>query len=190
MSAMDQERRGDRKNNLFERLHNPTELRICLMLVVLGIGYAVIYLPFNVTIAATTRKLHDAQKKLALADEVDVLQRQYRTIKPRIPTNPDVSEWLQYVLGGLRQFPVKLDGFSPDTPKALGMYQILTIKVKVIGGYDDLDRLICWLESNPRLFRVDSVRMTAASKADGKGSAAKAEPGEITADIVIVGLMG
>jgi Tfp pilus assembly protein PilO len=190
MSAMDQERRGERKNNLFERLHNPTELRICLMLVVLGIGYAVIYLPFNVTIAATTRKLHDAQKKLALADEVEVLQRQYRTIKPRIPTNPDVSEWLQYVLGGLRQFPVKLDGFAPDTPKALGMYQVLTIKVKVIGGYDDLDRLICWLESNPRLFRVDSVRMTAASKGAGKGSAGKADPGEITADIVIVGLMG
>jgi Tfp pilus assembly protein PilO len=181
MSAVEnQDRRADRTNNLLERLHNPTELRICLMLTVLGIGYATIYLPFNVTIAATTRKLHESQKRLALADEVEVLQRQYRAIQPRIPSNPDVSEWMQYVLSGLRQFPVKLDGFSPDAPKALGMYQVLTIKIKAIGAYDDLDRFICWLESNPRLFRVDSVRM-----ATGKGGV-----NEINADIVLVGLMG
>jgi hypothetical protein len=58
----------------------------------------------------------------------------------------------------------------------------LTIKIRAIGSFDDIDRFIYWLESNPRLFRVDNIRMTSG----GQG----AEPGEISADIVVVGVMG
>jgi Tfp pilus assembly protein PilO len=170
------------RNSLLERLHNPTELRICLMLVILGIGYSAVYLPFQVTIAATTRKLQDTEKRLALADEVEALQRQYRAIEPRITANADVSEWLQYVLSGLRQSPIKLDTFSPESPKALGIYQTLTIKIKAVGSFADLDKFIYWLEANPRLFRVSSVRMSPG----GKG----ADAGDLSADIVIVGVLG
>jgi Tfp pilus assembly protein PilO len=183
MSAMDsQDRRGSQKNSLIERLHNPIELRFCLMAVVLGIGYATVYLPFDATIAGTTRKLNEAKKRLALADEVEVLRREYRAIQPRIPSNPDVSEWLQYVLSGLRQCPIRLDGFSPDLPKALGNYQVLTIKIKVSGSFADIDRFVYWLESNPRLFRVDSLKMSSGGSKLGAG--------EIGADIIVVGVMG
>jgi Tfp pilus assembly protein PilO len=183
MSAMDsQDRRGGQKSSLIERLHNPTELRFCLMAIVLGIGYATVFLPFDATIAATTRKLNDAKKRLALADEVEVLRREYRAIQPRIPSNLDVSEWLQYVLSGLRQCPIRLESFSPDSPKAVGSYQTLTIKIRVSGAFADIDRFIYWLESNPRLFRVDSVKISAGGS--------KVEAGEISADLIIVGVMG
>jgi Tfp pilus assembly protein PilO len=185
MSAMEsQDRRGGQKSNLLERLHNPTELRLCVMAVMLGIGYVAVYLPFDASIAATTRKLAEARKRLTLADEVEVLRREFRTVQPRIPSNPDVSEWLQYVLSGLRQSPIRLDSFNPDPPKALGNYQLLTIKIRASGSFADLDQFIYWLESNPRLFRVDNVKM---SMGDAK---AAMKTGDVSADIVVVGVMG
>ena len=114
MSATEgQERRADKKNSLLERLHNPTELRLFLLAVVLGVGYVAIYMPLDKTIAATTRKLQDAQKRLALADEVEILRKQFRSVQSRIPENGDTNEWMQYVLGGLRQSPLKLESFNP-----------------------------------------------------------------------------
>jgi len=182
MSAMEgQERRADKKNSLLERLHNPTELRLFLMALVLGIGYAAIYLPLNKTIAATTLKLEKARKRLDLADEVQVLREQFRSIQSRIPDNGDTNEWMQYVLGGLRQSPLKLESFNPSAPQTLETYQVLSLKIKVSGSFADLEQFIYWLESNPRLFRVDSLKL-------GQGGA-KGEAGEMGMDIVVVGVM-
>jgi Tfp pilus assembly protein PilO len=184
MSANEgQDRRGDKKSAVFDYLHNPTQLRMFLMAVVLGVGYTAIYLPLDTTIAATTRKLVDAKRRLALADDLDVVQKQFRQIQSRIPNSPDASEWMQYVLSGLRQTPLRLDSFSPDTPKAMGTYQILTIKIKVSGSFEDIDKFLYWLESNPRLFRVDSVRLISLG---AKG----AEAGNVVMDLVVVGVIG
>jgi Tfp pilus assembly protein PilO len=183
MSALEgQDRRGDKKNGLLEHLHNPTELRLFLLAVVMGVGYAAVYMPLDKTIAATTKKLQDAQKRLVLADEVEVLRKQYRSVQSRIPESGDTNEWMQYVLGGLRQSPIKLESFTPGQPQPLGSYQIISIKIKVTGSFADLDQFIYWLESNPRLFRVDNVKMSPG----GSGS----DAGEIGMDIVVVGVVG
>jgi Tfp pilus assembly protein PilO len=177
-----QERRGDKKSSLLERLHNPTELRIFLLMLVLGIGYGAIYLPLDKTIAGTTKKLAEAQKRLKLAEEVENLHTQYSQIASRIPKNPDASEWMQFVLNGLRQSPLKLEAFNPDAPKAMGAYQVLGIKIRVSGSFADLDAFLHWLESNPRLFRVDNVRLTAG---DVRG-----EDDAIRMELSILGVMG
>jgi Tfp pilus assembly protein PilO len=182
MAAMEgQERRTDKKNGLLERLHNPTELRFFLMAVVLGIGYVAIYMPLDKSIASTTKRLADAKKRLDLADEVDALRKQFRTVQSRIPEGGDTNEWMQYVLSGLRQTPLKLDSFNPVAPQALGTYQVLSLKMKVTGSFADVDRFIYWLEANPRLFRIDSLRMS-----PGGGQ----NPGDISLDLAIVGVMG
>jgi Tfp pilus assembly protein PilO len=183
MSAIEsQDRRADKKNGLFEHLHNPTELRMMLLAIVLGVGYAAIYMPLDNTIAATTRKLQDARKRLALADEVEVLRKQFRSVQPRIPENSDTNEWMQYVLGGLRQSPLKLESFNPGQPQPLGSYQVISIKIKVSGSFADVDQFIYWLESNSRLFRVESVKMSPG----GSG----ADAGDIGMDIVVIGVVG
>jgi Tfp pilus assembly protein PilO len=183
MSAFEsQDRRGDKKNGLLEHLHNPTELRLFLLAVILGIGYSAIYMPLDKTIAATTRKLQDSRKRLTLADEVEALRKQFRSVQSRIPENSDTNEWMQYVLGGLRQSPLKLESFSPGQAQAIGSYQVINIKIKVSGSFSDLDQFIYWLESNPRLFRVESVKMAPG----GSG----ADAGDIGMDVTIIGIVG
>lgn len=183
MSAMEgQERRADAVSGLLERLHNPTELRIFLMAVVLGIGYVAIYLPLDTTIATTTRKLEDGRRRLRLADEVEVLQKQYQQIESRIPKNPDASEWMQYILNRVRQSPVKLESFNPGLPQAMGSYQVINFKLKISGALPDVDAFLSWLELNPRLIRVDTIRLG--------GGGNKAEAGDISMEISIVGVMG
>jgi Tfp pilus assembly protein PilO len=183
MSATEgQDRRADNKmGSLLERLHNPTELRVFLLALVLGISYGSIYLPLNKTTASTARKLEDAKKRLKLAEEVENLHSQYSKVESRIPKNPDASEWIQFVLNGIRQSPVKLEAFNPDAPKAMGSYQVLGIKIKVSGSYADLDDLLHWLESNPRLFRVDSIKLSAGGRDDD---------GAIRMELAILGVMG
>ena len=127
MSAMeDQERRADKKSSLLERLHNPTELRLFLMAVVLGIGYVAIYLPLE-----QDHRRHDAQTRRCARSGLtwpttskscgNSFSRSNRACR----SNGDTNEWMQYVLGGLRQSPLKLDSFSPARRKPLGTYQVL-----------------------------------------------------------------
>jgi Tfp pilus assembly protein PilO len=187
MSAIEgQERRAEKKSSLLDRLHNPTELRLCLMAVTLGIGYAAVFLPLNRTIAATTRKLADAQKRLDLAAEVEVLRKQFRSVQSRIPDNGDTSEWMQYVLGGLRQSPLQLESFTPGPSQALGSYQVLSIKIKASGSFEDLDKFIYWLESNPRLFRVDNLKLSPGGGGAGGGAG---EAGDISMEIAVSGVI-
>jgi Tfp pilus assembly protein PilO len=183
MISMEGQDRRAKKSSLVEHLHNPTELRGILLAVILGIGYATVYLPLDTAVATTTRKLEDAKKRLKLAEDVENLQKQFRQVQSRIPSTPDASEWMQYVLNGLRQSPLRLETFSPDQPKALGSYQILTMKIKVSGAYEDLDKMLYWFESNPRLFRVDSVKLAPGG---GKGG----DPDDISMELTVVGVMG
>lgn len=169
-------------NTLLERLHNPTELRLFLVAVVLGLGYMAIYLPLSTNIANTTRKLEDGRKRLVLAEEVDNLQKQFAQVQSRIPKNPDASEWMQYILNKVRQSPLKLDAFNPAQPQALGPYQIINIRMRLTGSLADVDAFLCWLELNPRLIRVDSIKLGGVN---GKG-----DTGDVSMDVAIVGVMG
>lgn len=176
-----QERRADSVSVLLERLRNPTELRIFLMAVVLGIGYVAIYLPLDTSIATTTRKLEEGRKRLEVAEQAELLQKQYRQIQSRIPKNPDASEWTQYVLNEVQRSPLNLVSFNPSLPQALGGCQILSIRIKVTGSLAEVDSFLSWIELNQRLFRVDSITL-APEGAPGAGI--------MGMDIVIVGVMG
>jgi len=182
MSAPEgQERRADKKSNVLEHLHNPTHLRFILTMVVVGIGYATVYLPLNSSITAATKKLADSQKRLSLADDVDRLRKQFQLVERRLPKQADADEWVQYVLAAIRRSPLKLDSFSPGVTKALGPYQMVYVSIKLSGSLTDLDQFLHWLESNERLFRVENVSITPKSRDDGD---------DLNMEIAILGVMG
>jgi Tfp pilus assembly protein PilO len=176
-----QERRGDTKSQLIELLHDPMKLRFIVAAAVLGIGYAVVYMPLDTSTTAATRKLAEAEKKLSLADEVEQLRRQYRQVEKRLPKHVDTDEWVQYVLGGIRRSPLKLDSFSPGVTKPLGPYQMVFLSIKLSGTLTDLDQFLAWLESNERLFRLEGVNLTPKAGSDAE---------EFNMDIGVLGVMG
>ena len=176
-----QERRGDTKSQLIELLHDPMKLRFIVAAAVLGIGYAVVYMPLDTSTTAATRKLAEAAKKLGLAEEVEQLRKQYRQVEKRLPKRVDADEWVQYVLGGIRRSPLKLDSFSPGVTKPLGPYQMVFLSIKLSGTLTDLDQFLAWLESNERLFRLEGVNLTPKAGSDGE---------EFHMDIGVLGVMG
>ncbi len=151
------DRRADIKANLLERLHDPVQLRIVMLAVVLLIGYVAIDMPLGEQIAAKSRKLKSDERLLALAERLERLQEQYNSFADRIPAQTDGKEWVQYVLEGTRRFPLKLSKLECRDPKQLGPYKAVVLQIELEGSFFDLDKFLRWLESDRRLFRTDSV---------------------------------
>jgi hypothetical protein len=156
------DRRAGLKSNLLERLYDPLQLRICVMSAVLLLGYGAIYMPLNNQITETSKKLDRDKKLLDLAGRLEQLQQQYQTVAKRIPPQADSKEWVQYVLEGIRSFPLKLTKLDFREPKQVGPYRVVVLQVELEGSCFDMDRLLCWFESNRRLFRADEVRIIPA----------------------------
>ncbi len=162
-----QERRSKLQGDFINRLHDPTQLRIMITAVVLALTYAFLYLPVSERISATNKKLDAAKKKLSLAREVEDLRKQFTDVERRLPQQTDTKEWVRYMLGGIHKFPLTLSTLKCHAPRDLGPYKAVVMQIQVSGTYSDLDKFLCWLDANERLFRTDVVRITPTSRDGG-----------------------
>jgi Tfp pilus assembly protein PilO len=153
------ERRASSLDALLDHLHDPLKLRIFVVATVLAAGYAGVYMPLSDRIETLTRKLNQDRKSLELAVTIEQLQQQYHLFEERLPVDADTKDWIQYVLAGIRQFPVRLTKLDANEPKAVGPYKAIVLQIQLEGTFADADKVLRWLESNPRLFRTDSVTL-------------------------------
>jgi Tfp pilus assembly protein PilO len=155
------ERRADWKANLLKRLHDPVQLRIAVMLVVLLAGYVAVYMPLSDRIAKAARTLEHAHKALGLAESLERLQKQYRTFKDRVPQQTDTKEWVQYILQGTRQFPgIKVQNLDCRDPRSVGPYRVVILQIELEGQFSEMNKFLSWLEANQRLLRVDELTIS------------------------------
>lgn len=152
---------------LLEQLHDPLRLRVLVTGIMLAVGYAGIYMPLSGRIEETTRKLNREHKRLALCNEIEQLRAEVAKFQARLPENTDSNEWMQYVLGGVRQFPAKLINLDLGDPQRVGPYSAVVFHIELEGGFQELDVFLQWLESNPRIFRVDSAKIIPARRDEG-----------------------
>jgi len=157
------ERRVDLKAQLLGRLHDPLQLRILLIGAVLLAGYIGVYTPLTAQIAETTIKLSQERKMAELANSLEQLQARCGSFAKRIPQQVDSKEWLQYMHEGIRRFPLKLTKLDCLTPRQVGPYRAVVLTIALEGSFFDLDQFLRWLESNPRLLRVDDISIALAS---------------------------
>ncbi|MGD0897141.1 MAG: type 4a pilus biogenesis protein PilO [Thermoguttaceae bacterium] len=162
------ERRTDLKAQLLARLHDPLQLRICVIGVALLAGYVGIYMPLAARIAETTGKLARERKLGELADGLERLQVQCGSFAKRLPPQADSKEWMQYVYEGIRRLPLRLFKLDALAPRQVGPFQAIALQIEVEGTYFDLDQFLRWLESNPRLFRTDDIDLALAKGKDNK----------------------
>ena len=181
MTATDSgDRRASLKAGLLERLHDPLQLRICVIAVVLLVGYGAVYQPLSDKIDETNRKLDRDKKLLDLAGSIEQLQEQYRCFEGRLPQQVDAKEWVQYVLEGIRRLPLKMSKFDCRPPQQLGPYQVVVLQIELEGSFFDLDKFLRWLESNQRLLRADDVTMAPA----------RGNKGNMVMRITVLGMTG
>ena len=152
---------------LLEQLHDPVRLRVVVTGIMLAVGYAAIYMPLSDRIEDTTRKLNEAHKRQALGNDIQYLQAEVDKFQARLPADDngaktDSNEWVQYMLGGIRKFPAKLITLDLDDPQTVGPYRAVVFHIELAGEFYELDAFLHWLETNQRLFRVDSAKTAPA----------------------------
>jgi hypothetical protein len=153
----------DQKNpkakQFLDRLHDPVQLRILTTGIVLLVAYAGVYMPLADQIEATSRTLAAETKRLDAAREIESLRSQYQKFKDRLPIKSDPNEWVEYILGGVRQFPLKLVTWDSEPVREVGPYKAVALRVELEGAFPDMNGFLNWLDTNERLFRVDLVRI-------------------------------
>ena len=153
-------RKADLKTRVLDRLHDPVQLRATVTAMVLLAAYAGIYAPLSGEITDATVAIDHQQKLCRLAADVEHLRAQYQSFANRLPKQSDSKEWVQYLLGGVRRFPLRLTALDCDPPRDVGPYKAVVLRVELEGAFFDMDALLRWLESNHRLLRIDSVRIS------------------------------
>jgi Tfp pilus assembly protein PilO len=159
---MDTTEKTRSKPTLAERLQDTGRLRVLVTATMVLVGYAGVYLPLSARIDAASRRLAREQKRRDLARDIEQLRAQVSAFKHRVPEKTDTNEWVQYVLVGVRGFPVKLVALDPGEPQRLGPYKAIVLRIELEGVYHDVDAFLNWLETNDRLFRVDAVKIAPA----------------------------
>jgi Tfp pilus assembly protein PilO len=171
---------------LVERLHNPIQLRIiCCMLVLLA-WYLALYNPLSSEIAAKTERLAREEKRLTFANEIDRLKDRLKPFQSRLPEKVDPTEYLQFVLGGIRTLPLKLIKMDQATPVVHGPYQVIVLRIDLEGSYKDIYGFIRWVEESPRLMRIDSVKIEPRSR----DVASPSPSTRLVAHLTVLGIMG
>lgn len=140
-----------------EWLRDPFHMRIFVAGVILVAGYGLTSWMLGGEVLAVQRQLSMEKIHLEYASEIDHLKTQIELFEKRLPKKSDPNEWAQYILSKISELPLELSNFKPAEPKRLGPYQLLKIRIEVRGRFKDMAKLVRWLETNDRLFRIDSM---------------------------------
>jgi Tfp pilus assembly protein PilO len=148
---------------------NPVQFRAVLATVLTGAWFFAYYQPTVGRIDELRRRVETERKRLALAEQTEDLREQTGRFLGRIPKAVDPDEAVQYLLEGVRSHPLKLTSLEPKPSEEVGPYKALVAALSVEGEYNDLERLLRWVETDKaRLFRVDSVRLDRIKQTGGE----------------------
>jgi type II secretory pathway component PulM len=179
--AETKQRRANWKQKLLQRLHDPLQLRIFIIGIVLAVGYFGIYTPLSERIAETKKRLDQERKLETLAANIERLEKQSSVFTKRL-VPADAKEWVQYVHEGVRQYPLKLSKLDSLATKTIGPYKAMALHVEVQGSFFDLDQFLRWLESNQRLMRTDDISIGPPKSLKGN------KPDDLVMKLTVLGM--
>ncbi len=165
---------------LLEQLRSPARLRLIVAGVMLATGYLAIYMPLSARIDETSRALNKERKRQELSQQVEYLRAQVQKFRARLPEKTDSNEWVQYVLEGIRKYPLRMLALDSGVPQRVGPYEAIVLHVEIEGGFRDLDGFLHWVETNQRLFRIDAARIVPA----------RGEENRLVVQLTLMGLKG
>jgi hypothetical protein len=139
-------------------LSNPAKLRLTTVLLLVGLGVALIYVPFSKRIEEARRLLADERERNEKISDVETLRKCARMYQSHISDRSDTNEWVQFILDGLQKFKVRLRTMESHEQRRIGPYRAVTLSMEIEGVYPELKAFVKWLEMTDRLLRLDSVR--------------------------------
>jgi type II secretory pathway component PulM len=142
-------------------VQNPLRFRVALGIGLVVVWFFVFYQPAVSRIELTRDALTAERKQLDTALQIDLLRRQVAAFQSSQPSRTDQNEMVQYLVAAIRQRPVKLVNLEPRGTIELGPYRVQQITIVIEGDYASLVALLHWIESDPRLFRIERLRLEA-----------------------------
>jgi Tfp pilus assembly protein PilO len=159
MSTKPKSRRSADKKEPLAALRDPTQLRIVVTGLVLVVAYMGLYGPLSAEIDKGRAELDTELQRYRVISDIERLREQYKLFSDRLTTKSDMNEWVQYILGGVRQFPLQLSMLDPDKVRDLGPYKAVVLRATLEGSLADINKFLKWLETNERLIRVDALNI-------------------------------
>lgn len=144
---------------LKKRIRDPLQLRIVVGGSLLVAWYVGVFRPISSEIDAVSAARARSEAHLAPAREIEALRSQAALFRDRLPPKTDPNEWVEYMLAGIRKYPLKLLKLEPQKMMKHGPFDLVVLRIEIQGTFSDLDALLGWIEANPRLFRVDLVEL-------------------------------
>lgn len=160
---MGNERPPSRLDSIDRHLRDPLKLRIALASVMLGGWYFLAFSPLTEKIAAAARDRASVETHLTLARDIEALRGASSALKDRVPQHTDTNQWAEYLLAGVRAFPVRLLRLEPQGTRKHGPFDVVLLQVELQGEYRDLDSVLAWIEGNERFLRVDTLAFQPSS---------------------------
>jgi hypothetical protein len=142
-----------------QHLSDPVKLRLFTAGALLFLITVLVYIPLSRRIDKNGELLIAAKERNSCITDCEKLQEQAMTFRPLIEGKSDISEWISYLLDGLRKFQVKLRGMSPKKQYDVGPYKAAALSMEIEGPYPELKNYIEWVESSKSLVRVDMLQL-------------------------------
>jgi Tfp pilus assembly protein PilO len=153
---------------ILKQLSHPLKLRLVLCVTMILVWQALFFSPLSDSVSATTARIARERNRAATAREIERLRKAMAPQRDLIGTGDDVHELIRHVMGRIRSSPLRLVDLKPEKPKDLGPFEAISLQLNIEGVYSEIDEFLGWAETNKRLLRVDSIRLTPQARAPGR----------------------
>ena len=158
-TGLDREKLLHYKAVALKHLSDPTKLRLLVISGLTFLSLVGIYAPLSDQIDRTKAKAAEQKRRLEAIKDTESLRREVQGFRERILKNADTNDWVQYILGGLREVRLKLRDMTSRPPQNVGPYRTVNLSIEVEGTYVQIKQFMEWLEQSDRLLRVDSTQL-------------------------------
>ena len=163
---------------VLRQLSHPIKLRVALCVAMIVAWQGFFFGPLGEDVVATTARIQRERRRAETAKEIEQLKKAQAPHQGAVGSADGVNELIQFIMARIRSSPVRLVDLLPGKAKDVGPFQAISLQLKLNGSYKDIDDLLGWVESNPRLLRVDAILMKPNSR----------DPGRLAADLTLVAL--
>jgi hypothetical protein len=139
-------------------LGDPLKMRLAVVVGITGLAIGAVYLPLTDRIDQRRAQVAAEVKRFETIKDVEGLRHEVAQYRPRVSENGDTNDWVQYLLGGLRETKARLRDMEIKEPRNVGPYRAIALVVEVEGTYPQLKQFVEWLDQSERLLRIDGVR--------------------------------
>src|SRR5262245_34821979 len=139
---------------------DPVQLRLVVVIAILGLGIGVVQHPLGTRLAAARTAHDDALKQARLAEDQRFLATQAAGYEKRVAISADLVDWQNYVLESFRTTSATLISLEPKSTTQKPPFDVLEMELVAKGtNFSDFVDFIDRLEHGERLVRIEKLRI-------------------------------